>query len=366
LHLHAGKGIFHQESDILTASPSPSVFTATRAPDEAWLARAEPEAALEPALAIIDPHVHYWHHKTGYVYFVPEFARDVAESGHNVEATVFIECLAMYRAQGPAHMKPVGETEFAVGQAAMAASGKYTACQAAAGIVGFADLLQGEQSREVLLAHIEAANGRFRGVRQRGKWDADPAVAGPVGASRPGLYLTPEFGQGVDLLASMGLSLDASCFHHQIPDVTALARAHPDANIVVVHTASPVGHSSYAGREAEVHAVWLAGMKELATCANVSIKLGGLLMCLGNFDFTTADMPPTSEHLARLWRPYIEPCIELFGASRCMVSSNFPVDKAGMTYGALWNAFKRITAGCSESEKQQLYSGTARRVYRLD
>ena len=92
----------------------------------------------------------------------------------------------------------------------------------------------------------------------------------------------------------------------------------------------------------------------------------GLLMNLANFDFSVAPSPPTSAQLAELWRPYIEPCIELFGAHRCMVSSNFPVDKAGVTYGTLWNMFKRLTAGCSEHEKALIYSETAKRVYRLD
>ena len=342
-----------------------SVFTATQAPREDWLARAVEEPVIEPDLPIVDPHIHFWDHKAGYRYFLPEFARDVAASGHNVEASVFIECHAMYRARGPEHLKPAGETEFAVGMAAMAASEKYTKCDAAAGIVGFADLTLGERTRETLDAHVQAANGRFRGVRQRGKWDADPAVNGPVSADRPSLYLEQEFGNGLDLLTSMGLTFDASIFHTQLPHVTALARAHPEASIVVVHTGSPLGHSSYAGKGDEVHADWLAGMKELATCPNVSIKMGGLLMCLGNFDFTTADAPPTSEQMAQLWRPYIEPCIELFGAQRCMASSNFPVEKAGMPYGTLWNVFKRLTAGCSEAEKRLIFSGTARRVYRL-
>lgn len=347
-------------------SPTPTVFGQTQRPNEEWLARAVPEPALEPDLPIIDPHVHFWHHKSGYKYFVEEFARDAADSGHHIEATVFVECNAMYRAQGPEHLKCVGETEFAVGQAAMAASGKYTSTRAGAGIVAFADLTQGERTRETLQAHLEAANGRLRGVRQRAKWDADPIVRGPVSADRPQLLLDPRLGQGLDLLTSMGLAFDASIYHPQLPDVAALARAHPDANIVVIHSGSPVGHSSYAGQDAQVHATWLAGMKELAHYPNVSVKMGGLLMCLGNFDFTQAPTPPSSELLARLWRPYIEPCIELLGAHRCMVSSNFPVDKAGVTYNVMWNMFKRITAGCSDDEKRMLFSGTAKRVYRLD
>lgn len=346
-------------------APAPGVFTSPRAPDEAWLAKAQHEDAILPELPIIDPHVHFWHHG-GYRYFVEEFAKDIAASGHNVESTVFVECSTMYRASGPEHLKPVGEVEFAVGQAAMAASGRYTQARCAAAIVGFADLTLGGLARETVEALVEAANGRLRGIRQRAKWDPDPAVRGSFCADGPGLYLRPEFGQGIDMLVAKGLLFEASVFHPQIRDLAALARAHPDANIVVVHTASPVGHSSYYGKDAEVHTAWLADMKELSKCPNVSVKLGGLLLSLGNFDFTTAARPPTSEELAALWRPYLEPCIELFGAQRCMASSNFPVDKAGVTYGTLWNMFKRITAACSGEEQQMIFADNARRIYRLD
>jgi L-fuconolactonase len=89
-----------------------------------------------------------------------------------------------------------------------------------------------------------------------------------------------------------------------------------------IHSGSPVGHSSYRGHEKEVHDNWLRDMKEFAACPNASIKLGGILMTLAAFDFGAAERPATSEELAALWRPYIEPCFELFGPERCMVSSN--------------------------------------------
>jgi L-fuconolactonase len=342
-----------------------TVFGRTRAPDHAWLAKAAPEPALGPDLPIVDPHVHFWHHHSGYHYFVEEFAKDIAACGHHVEATVFLECGAMYRADGPDHLKWIGETEFAVGMAAIGASRKYTACRTAAGIVGYADLMLGDRTSETLEAHVAAANGRFRGVRQRAKWDADPVVRGAVSVDNPGLLLEPSFGEGLDLLTSMGLSFDASIYHPQIPELTELARAHPDANLILIHTGSPLGYGGYAGRDDEVHATWLAAMKDLATCPNVTIKLGGLLMCLGSFDFTTAPAPPTSEQLLALWQPYLEPCLELFGAARCMASSNFPVDKAGFGYGTVWNMYKRLVAGCSADEQAAILGGTAKRVYRV-
>lgn len=350
----------------MTGPNTTSIFIQTQPPNEEWLSRVAPEPALDPDLPIVDPHLHFWHHRSGAKYFVEDFARDLAASGHNVESTVFVECHAMYRSSGPEHLRSVGETEFAVGIAAIAESRQYTSCRAAAGIVAYTDLTLGARAQEAVEAHLEAANGRLRGIRQRAKWDADPNVRGTVGADRPSLYLEPEFGRGIDMLTAKGLSFDASVYHPQLPEVAALARAHPEASIVLIHTGSPVGHSSYAGKSAEVHANWLAGMKELAECPNVTVKMGGLLMCLGNFDFTTAEAPPTSEVLAQWWRPFIEPCIELFGADRCMVSSNFPVEKAGVNYGTIWNMFKRLTAGCSADEKRLIFSDTAKRIYRIE
>lgn len=346
-----------------------SIFSETQRPNEAWLAKALPEPALEPDLAIVDPHQHFWHHKSGYKYFVEELAQDAAESGHKLEATVFVEANAMYRAHGPEHLKSVGETEFATGMAAMAASGKYTNIRAAAGIVAYADLMWDYRLlEEALDAHEAAANGRLRGIRQRAKADPDPIVAGPVRSGNPNLFLEPQFRKGLKRLTERGLSFDVSIFHPQLCKVIDVARAVPEANLVLIHTASPLGFGSYAGRETEMHTQWREGMSELARCPNVSVKLGGLLMCLGNFDFSKAERPPTSEELVKLWDPYIQDCIEIFSPQRCMVSSNYPVEKAGVPYGVLWNMYKRVASrmGLSAADKRQLFSGTAKRVYRID
>lgn len=334
-------------------------------PDLKFLAKAEVEDVIDPDLPIIDPHMHLWHLFADQPYLVPDFAADIAASGHNVVGSVYVECSAFFRAMGPEHLKCVGETEHAVGQAALAASGKYTDAKVADVIVGFADLRLGERVSETLEAHVEAANGRFRGIRQRAKWDADPRVGGKWSEDKPHLYLDEAFNAGFRKLVELGLSFDASIYHPQLPDVTALARAHPDASIVIIHSASPVGHSSYAGREEENYATWHRTMAELATCPNVSVKMGGILMNVANWDFSKAERPLNSVELADLWRPWIEPCIELFGPERCMVSSNFPVEKAGFPFRTVWNMFKHLTAGYSTDERKLLFSDTARRVYRM-
>src|SRR5205823_2375363 len=134
----------------------------------------------------------------------------------------------------------------------------------------------------------------------------------------------------------------------------------------VCHVGGVLGYGAYAGKKDEVHAAWRASMAELATCPNVSVKLGGMLNRGAALNFRELPAPPNSAAWAAVWRPYVEPCIELFGAERCNFESNFPVDKMGTGYVTLWNAFKRITAGFSPTEKLALHSGTAKRLYRLD
>lgn len=333
-------------------------------PREAWLAKAPAETVLEPDLPIVDTHHHLWD-RPGIRYLLPEFLAD-ARSGHNVVATVFLECNAMYRARGPEAMRPVGQTEFVAGIAAMSDSGNYGPTRVAAGIVGFADLTLGDQVEPVLEANVRAGGGRFRGVRHAAAWDADDVIGNSHAAKGPHLMQRADFRAGLARLTALGLSLDAWVFHPQLGDLIDLARAHPAANIVTGHCGGPLGYGPYAGKRDEVFAAWKPRIVELAKCPNVTMKLGGMMMRLAAYDYGALPAPPSSDELAAMWRPYIETCIEAFGADRCMFESNFPVDKMGIGWVAIWNAFKRIAAGASAAEKRALFSGTAKRVYRLD
>ncbi len=85
-----------------------------------WLAT-QPEEALDPGQKIIDPHHHLWD-RPGWRYLLDDMLADI-RTGHDVRATVCVQARAMHRADGPEAMRPVGETEFANGIAAMSASG---------------------------------------------------------------------------------------------------------------------------------------------------------------------------------------------------------------------------------------------------
>ena len=126
-----------------------------------------------------------------------------------------------------------------------------------------------------------------------------------------------------------------------------------------------MGIGPYAGKTGEIFAAWKASIIELATCGNVTVKIGGLGMRINGYDFHEPEVPPSSDRLAEAWKPYIDTCIEVFGTDRCMFESNFPVDGISCSYTVLWNSFKRITAGFTESEKANLFRDTAERVYSI-
>ena len=338
-------------------------------------------AIIEPDLPIIDPHHHLWDlrqrlpHMPGNhdfqraislspLYLLPELLADFG-CGHNVVASVFVECGAYYRAGVEPALRPVGETEFVNGVAAMSASGLYGAARACAGIVAHADLMLGGGVARVLDAHRAAAPERLRGIRHSVAWDADGAVLDFLQSAQPGLLAEPQFRAGLAAVAAAGLSYDVWLLAPQLPELVAMAQALPDLTIICDHVGTPLGIGAYASRRDDCFAEWAANIRALAACPNVVMKLGGLAMPFAGFPSFMAEPMATAAVLAETWRPWLETCIDAFGADRCMFESNFPVDRGTCDYATLWNAFKLVAAGASAAEKTALFSGTAARVYRL-
>lgn len=332
---------------------------AIRTPRADWLAQVT-EEIIEPDLPIVDPHHHLWDRLGGYL--LDELLADTA-TGHNIVATVFVQCRHGYRVEGPEHLKPVGESEMAIA-VAEDCDRRGGPTRAVAGIVSFADMTLGAAVDEVLQAQIAAAKGRFRGIRHITATDASFDTSLPPVAA--GLMMTPAFREGVARLAPAGLSFDGWLYHPQIPEFTALARACPDTQMILDHVGGPLGIGAYRGRQDEVFAGWKAAMTELSGCPNVAVKLGGLVMDTIGCPWPEDAVPPTSKVMAEAFRPWVDTTIELFGPDRCMFESNFPVDKVACSYPVLWNAFKRLTEGASAAEKASLFHDTAQRVYRLE
>lgn len=331
--------------------------------DDAWLAGTPDEEVIDPMRPIIDPHHHLWQ-RPPYNYMVPEFVADL-HSGHNISATVFVDCGLMYRRGGDPRLASLGEVEVSNGVAAMFASGAYGPTFACAGIVTKVDLSMGAFAQEVLEMCIARAPERFRGVRHMAAWDASPEVSALRMPPPPDLLLDSKFREGFAVLGRLGLSFDAWVYHPQLGQLIDLVDAFPDTRVILNHVGGRAGVGPYAARQPEVWDAWKRSLTELARRPNVWIKVGGLGMPLAGHDFFKYERPPTSVELAQAWGPCVDTCVEIFGASRSMFESNFPVDKASCTYKVLWNGFKRIAGGWSAAEKNAVFAGTAAQAYRL-
>ena len=207
-------------------------------------------------------------------------------------------------------------------------------------IVAFADL-SSPAAQSLLDAH-GSASPRMRGVRQVLNRHPDPKLN-----RAPKDYLADErWQQNLGLLERYGWSFDAQVYWQQMGALAKLAGRYPRIPFVIDHAGMPVERDA-AGLEG-----WQRGMRALAACPNVAVKLCGYGM---------VDNRWTEESI----RPFVLQPIDWFGPERCMFGSNFPVDRLMASYARLWGAYRAITAGFSEVEQALLFRGTATRVYRL-
>ena len=338
-----------------------------RSTNHDWL-ELRTEQAIEPELPICDPHHHLWEHRdaaTQQCYLLDEILEDVS-GGHNIVSTVFIECGANFRPDGPEAFRCVGETEFVNEIAEKSATGDHGLTKIAAGIIGTVDLRIGDEAADVLDAQIEAGGGRFKGIRLGALWHKMPNVRNHRINPPEHMLLRDDFRIGFKHLAPRNMSFEIWCCHPQIPDATDLARAFPDTNIVLNHFGGPLGIGPYEGKQDEVFEDWKGMINELAGCPNVVAKLGGLNMDINGYGWETRDLPPSSDEHAEATRRYYEHTIEIFGPDRCMFESNFPVDKFSISYTTLWNSAKKFSKNYSASERAAMFHDTAVRIYRLE
>lgn len=330
--------------------------------DRDWLDQVN-EDIIDPARPICDPHHHLWDYP-GSRYLLHELLEDL-NTGHNVVSTVFVECNAMYSADLPPDLAPIGETEFVQGVAAMSASGGFGPSRIAAGIVSYADLTLGDKVRDVLEAHRIASPNRFRGIRHAAGWHKDDRIRNSHTRPPAGLMKQDDFMAGMAVLGEMGFSFDAWFYHHQMAEFVALARANPEVTIILDHFGGPLGIGPYADQADAVFEEWRDNISELENCRNVHFKLGGINMKVNGFGWHQREQPPGSDELVERTGRYYEHCIDTFGVDRCMFESNFPVDRESCSYPILWNAFKKIAMNRSDEEKDWLFRRTAETVYRI-
>ncbi len=332
-----------------------------------WLAQVT-EEIIDPDQRIIDPHHHLWpgvSTKSGEEssqYLLEDLWADTG-SGHNVTNTVFIDCGQCYWNESDSRMNPVGETEFVKN---IADEANQDSSQAnISGIVGHVNMLLGAKADDVLEKHVEVGGLLFKGIRHAGGWDPHENVRSSHHNATEGLYLSDPFQEGLNTLVKRDMVFEAWQYHHQIPQITEMAKKHPNLKIILNHFSGPLGIGPYVNKREEIFTKWKEDLKELSMHDNVYAKLGGLAMPVNGFGFHLAEKPPSSDEFIELQKDYYLTALDFFEPERCMFESNFPVDKASISYSVLWNAFKKIAEDFSETEKDALFFRTAMQAYKI-
>lgn len=339
--------------------------------DEWWAL--DVEQVVEPDREIIDPHCHLWVERDvpdpavpdkmlRTSRFMPDDLCRVLGSGHRVAAIIYIECGSGFYSTGEPHLRPVGESEFAMTAAAHLKQSPGAPSLAA--VSAFADL-RDPALDQVIDAHVQASNGHVRAFRQSGARLKNPAARLLAGAAEPGLYADPGFRRGLARLGERGFLFEAFQFHFQLGELADLAAAVPGTTVIVNHLGAPVGYGRGQKADQRVFTDWSRGINRLSDLPNVVMKLGGMASPVTEYDGALRPRPPSSDDFITERGRYFHTAIRKFGAGRCMFESNFPVDSVSISYLTLWNAYKKMAADYSRADGDALLSGTARQIYRI-
>lgn len=294
-------------------------------------------------MTIIDPHHHLWNlEKLHYPwlaeedkstffgsyaplarnYLVEDYLADTAGQGLEKSVHLQAEC---------SHDNPVAESRWLAEQSAR--RGIPTA------FVAYADFSRNDV-QSTLEGHAEFE--QLRGIRQILNYHPDPRLS----YTERNLLDDDTWRRNFGLLRHFGLSFDLQIYYQQMDQAAELATQHADTPFILNHTGMPVE------RDEAGLAGWRRGMRALAACENVAVKISGLGM---------TDPQWTTQSI----RPFVLETIDCFGVERCMFASNFPVDSLFSDYGRLYAAYREITADFSPDEQAALFRNNAERIYRL-
>jgi predicted TIM-barrel fold metal-dependent hydrolase len=302
-------------------------------------------------MQVVDPHIHFWDIDTHHypwlddpsVSFVGDaralrrnyLPGDLLRDAHDIEVIKLVHVEANHDP-----VDPVGETRWLQSLADAGQQNEGRQFNLPHGIVAAADLNAHDVER-TLTEHALFAN--VRGIRQILNVHPNP-LYDYVGSH----YIRDEtWRRNFALLERLGLSFDLQLYPSQMEEAATLARAYPGIQLIVNHAGMFVDRDSVQG-----YRDWRDGMRMLAGCPNVAVKISGLAMF--DHDWTIESL-----------RPYVLQTIDTFGVGRTMFASNFPVDRLFGSYGDLWRAYAEIVSGASDSERSALFCRNAERIYRI-
>ena len=298
-------------------------------------------------LEIVDAHMHLWDlSRIRYPWLTPPrpigITGDVSPIAHNYLLDDYLKDIAAHDSR----VRAIKAVHVEAGAKPADSLAETRWLQSIADARGFphAIVAHAELEKPDVAARLaqHAVHRNVRGIRQILNWHADRAKT----YTARDLLADESWQRGFALLARHGFSFDLQIYPSQMPAAARLAARHPDTPLILNHTGMPVDRNT-AGIEA-----WRAGMRALAARMNVAVKVSGLAML---------DWRWTPDSL----KPFLHETLEIFGADRVMIASNFPVDRLFGTLAAFYEAYRSLLAGASEEERAKLFARNAERIYRL-
>jgi predicted TIM-barrel fold metal-dependent hydrolase len=289
----------------------------------------------------VDAHVHLWDlARLRYGWLMPPFADDGPNGDVTAIAATYLPAdyareAAAWRPVGYVHVEAGADPTQSLDETAWLESLPV----GPTGIVAYAAL--DDPQLERLLA-TQVAMGRVRGVRHIVNWHRDPRrtytprdVTGDEAWRR-----------GFAQLGRHDLSFDCQAYPGQFPKLAALFERHPDIPVIVNHAGMGVDTDTHGNAE------WRAGMAALAALPHVAVKLSGL-------GFVWRPM----DRAAAIGR--VREVIDLFGAHRVLVASDFPTDRLFASFNDTLGLLADATADLSQDERCHAWGRNADRIYRL-
>ena len=296
-------------------------------------------------LAIVDAHTHLWDlSRISYPWLTPPLPVGITGDVTSIARNYLLDDYLHDIAAHDSHVRAVKVVHVEAGANPADALAETRWLQSLAdtrglpqAIVAHAEL---EKPDAATLLAQHAAHRNVRGIRQILNWHPDPAKS----YTPRDLLADDAWQRGFAHLARHGFSFDLQIYPAQMPAAARLAARHPDTRIILNHTGMPLDKDT-AGI-----AAWRSGMRALAAQRNVFAKVSGLAML---------DWHWSRDSL----QPFVLETLEIFGGSRVMIASNFPVDRLFGTAASFFDAYRSILAGASEAERAQLFARNAERIY---
>ena len=294
---------------------------------------------MSKQIPIIDTHVHFYdfsHPELKWVWLNPDFIHPILGNINAIKARQFL--VEDYRAESRfAGVEGVVHVQAAIGSPNPVTETVWLTKMNKKSPIPIrivADCaLGGSEAISQLEEHAKSMI--FVGIRD---FNAEPLLASKE--------INPNFENSLKWLAKNKILFDLDCEWMNMAEALKLAQRHPDLQIVLEHIGFPRKRSDTYFES------WKKAVKNLAKAENVTMKISGVAMTDPNF---------TKKSL----KPWVDTCVNTFGPDRCVIGSNWPVDRLFSSFDIIMNFYREYIDKLSISEQKKILNKNAAMLYKF-